>query len=52
MPNFLVSLKGLPPRRMLGRVMGYSLYGGEVLGSVLLGFAVVATVLGGIHAGG
>jgi len=52
MPNFLASLKGMPPRRALARVMGYGLFGGEVVGCVLMGLAVVATVLGAMQAGG
>lgn len=52
MPNLFNSLKGLPPRRLLGRVMGYGLFGGEVVGSVLMGLAVVATVLGAMQTGG
>lgn len=52
MPTFRASLKALPLRRLLGRAMGYGLFGGEVVGSVLVGLAVVATVVGAMQTGG
>lgn len=45
MSHFIASLKGMPPRRTVGRLVGYGLFGGEILGSVLVGLAVLANIV-------
>lgn len=46
MTNILISLQGLPTRRTLARIVGYGLFGGELVGSVVVGVLTVATILG------
>ena len=45
MSHFIASLKAMPPRRTVGRLIGYGLFGGEILGSVLVSLAVVANIV-------